>query len=271
MMRKDYTTLGITMTDYFLLDPDYKDFDFPDRHKLKFLTVYGEQNTFIVLAVLGIFMLCLAFYSLIFGLFLPELGYLILGATAQATVITTCKEAGRSYTYAYDVIDMRGDEHHNIGEAQPSNSDTCPQVGSSITVDYIQGQSIISRPAKGIGLPLGSVLFTVVFTVYAYRWLREMLESIHAFLNTRPKLARLKKQSRILDGVISFIGVAPKPKFAGRWEGYYIEITYDFIAYDLFFRGKQVKRRNDLRGKPLPPPGTPVRILYADENTYVML
>ena len=32
------------MDDEFLLDPDYKDFDFTDKEKLKFLTVSGEQH-----------------------------------------------------------------------------------------------------------------------------------------------------------------------------------------------------------------------------------
>ena len=37
------------MSDYFLLDPDYK--DFPEKQQLNFLTVYGEQHTYIVVAL----------------------------------------------------------------------------------------------------------------------------------------------------------------------------------------------------------------------------
>jgi hypothetical protein len=49
-------------------------------------------------------------------------------------------------------------------------------------------------------------------------------------------------------------------------------VGYEFVVDNRVFSGTQVKRREDLKGKRrLPPAGTPVRILYADDNTYVML
>ena len=260
------------MSDYFLLDPDYKDFDFLDKQNLKFLIVYGEQHTFIVLAIVLPVILCSFLYFIIFGLFLPELGYVVLGASAQATVITACQATNYSYTYAFDIIDMQGREHHNLGTVSLSRSDSCPQLGSSITVDYIQGQSKISRPSQGLEISWLKISLAVLMAWYAYSWIREVPRTIKAYTAARPKLDRLKGASAvILDGTLVRANQAPKVKFGRRREGYYIEVEYDFVVYDHFFRGKQVKRRNDLFQKPLPPPGTPVRVLYADENTYVML
>ena len=54
--------------------------------------------------------------------------------------------------------------------------------------------------------------------------------------------------------------------------GNYIEVGYEFVVDNRVFSGTQVKRREDLKNKyRLPPPGTPIRILYADDDAYVML
>ncbi len=53
---------------------------------------------------------------------------------------------------------------------------------------------------------------------------------------------------------------------------YYIVVIYTFTTPDQrTITGEQIRIREDLRDKPLPPDGTPIRVLYADDNTHVML
>ena len=52
----------------------------------------------------------------------------------------------------------------------------------------------------------------------------------------------------------------------------YIFVTYSFTSPNgNTLSGEQMRIRDDLRDKLLPPVGTPIRVLYADEDTYVML
>ena len=79
----------------------------------------------------------------------------------------------------------------------------------------------------------------------------------------------MKTRSIIIGGKITSID-----KFKGQAmsRGNYIEVGYEFVVDNRVFSGTQVKRREDLKNKyRLPPPGTPIRILYADDDAYVML
>jgi hypothetical protein len=257
------------MSDYFLLDPDYK--DFPEKQKLKFLTVYDESHTFIVVAVLSVCMLSIATYEAIFGGFLPEMRYIMWGTTTQAIITQTCQLPHRTYTYGFDVITLDGETKHYVGKTDRWTSETCPKQGDLVTVDYIQDQPEDSRVTEYAGTRLAGMIILALLPIYAYIWIREQLECIWAFIKARPKYNRLKDLNTLIDGVITRVDKAPKPKFAGRWHGYYIEVEYEFTTNSHLLRGKQAKRREDLRGKRLPAVGTPVHILYADDDTYLML
>src|SRR5690349_15344855 len=125
------------MSDYFLLDTDYK--DFPEKGKLKFLTVYGEQHTFILLAVLAV----------IFGWemisssirWLPvELSYLTTGRHAEGRVTASCQTSGEQYLYSFTGIDTNGQTHQYVGSSKSAKDKPCPGLNSLIPVEYLPDQ-----------------------------------------------------------------------------------------------------------------------------------
>lgn len=257
------------MTDYFLLDPTHK--DFPERQKLKFLTVYGEQHTFIIVALIAPFILTLTIYIMVV-LVLIEWGYLLLGVTTQAVVTETCQKSDDSFTYTFDVTDARGNVKHYVGKKDDVKLNSCPKVGDAIEIIYIQLRPITSRPLTTLTLWefIGLLLLTLAPVNY-YVWMRELLGSVRAFIKALPKYNRLKLVTRSVDGMITGTRKAPKVKFAPRRDGYYIEVEYEFVVDNMIYRNKQVKRRTDLNDKTYPKIGTPVRVLYADADAYVML
>lgn len=58
----------------------------------------------------------------------------------------------------------------------------------------------------------------------------------------------------------------------GIQSGFYVYTDYRFYSpTGKTLTGQQKKRRDDLHKQALPTPGTPVRVLYADDDAYVML
>ncbi len=257
------------MSNYFLLDNDYKDFNFHNKHNLKFRTVYGEQHTFIVLAVILAIFFPLVLFDLTTKVLLPDFIFLTFGATTQAVVAKTCQSPSTAFTYTFDGIDAWRNVQHYEGQDYATSSLLCPEVSDRIEIFYIQGHPQTSQKAGDSGAI--SIMIFGIIDAYGCYWLWKLLQEIRAIINARPKYDKLKRASMIVSGVINHAGKAPKATFAVRWSGNYIEVEYEFVADNRIFRHKQVKRRDDLRDNLLPPPGTPVRVLYAAADTYIML
>ncbi len=258
------------MSDYFLLDPDYE--NFPDKQKLKFLTVYGEQHTYIALAILMLIFSILMFLLMLSALW-QELPYFTGSEQTQATVKASCQPTHKSFTYTFEVADTQGKMQQYAGEVPQDRNTPCPKAGDQITVEYI-----FDKPSSTARyMPEGtSSLSTMCVFGFALLVMIVFIQSAYidvaAFFQARTKYPLLKAATAILTGRIIAVKNSKKDNVHGRLRGdYCIEIQYEFIVNKQLLTGKQLHRRNDLIGKQLPPPGTHVRILYADENTYVML
>ncbi|MFN8531421.1 MAG: hypothetical protein U0670_22685 [Anaerolineae bacterium] len=95
---------------------------------------------------------------------------------------------------------------------------------------------------------------------------------------------RLEKTRRVIDGTLieavwrseDFTYYQFEKSYGWR-ERQYLETVlvahYEFVSptSDQRLRGSTEWERPDLKGKPLPPPGTPIRVLYADDETHIML
>lgn len=252
------------MSDYFLLDPDYK--DFPDKQKLKFLTVYGEQHTYIVLAVFLLTVYGIFFVYFLFVILPREYAYLRNGINTLAVVTESCQPSHNWYVYSFEAQDKQGNPHQYLGKTTPDKNTACPKVGDSVMIKYVSDQpELLSRETNGSSnllniFGLGSCL---CFPLLAF-WITH--RDIRAFIQARPKYTRLEKSTTLLDGIIFSVRDTKNANVTGRARGYYIEVEYEFLFNYQIFRGTQLKRREDLAKKSLPEPGTPVRVLYADET-----
>lgn len=258
------------MSDYFLLDPDYK--DFPEKRKLKFLTVYGEQHTFIVMAVLGFLFSSLMFLLMLFS-FSQEWPYLTRSQKTQAIVKASCQPTHKSFTYTFEAADAQGNRRQYLGEASQYKDNLCPQAGKEITIEYLPDtpESSARYMYEGTSSLINLLGWTIGLIFYIV-FVRLAIKDIGAFLRACTQYPVLRKTKLILEGHIVAMKDSKDGHIQGRIRGAYcVEVEYNFIVNEQVLKGKQVHRREDLENKPLPPPGTPVRVLYADENTYVML
>jgi hypothetical protein len=258
------------MTDYFLLDPDYKDFDFPDRHKLKFRTVYGEQHKDIALTLAGTAFMGLLILFLFFKWLPEEWLYLRTSLHTTGVVTKTCSPLQQWYEYSFEAWNAKGDLNHYTGKIDQYKNDVCPKRGELISLEYLPDHPELSTRTTGDTLIFNNLCGISFLLIFAAVMIRYFIRDIRAFLRARPKYERLTKSSAIVSGTIFSIMDSTKTG-VGRTRNHYVEVEYRFSVYERNFYGTQTKLRNDLSNKPLPPPGTPVRILYADENTYIML
>lgn len=137
--------------------------------------------------------------------------------------------------------------------------------GSPVTVAYLPNNPNISRLAgkdsddsvmqTSLPVSIFMVFFTGAFMVFLLR-----------------PVARdrwLARNGRILEGKV----VKCDGRMAGSKHRYFrLMVQYQFLSPSgLTLSGKQDARRDDMRYKLRPGPGTPVAVLYADDHNYKML
>src|ERR1700761_8169375 len=124
------------MSDYFLLDPDYKDFDFTDKDKLKFVTVYGMQygNR---LAAMCLLIGCSVFLVVIFAAMEIDFGYWRNSQHTVAKVVQACQGTGNTYTYVFLALDKTGNMHPFTGTTLTDGATPCRKVGDYIRIQYL--------------------------------------------------------------------------------------------------------------------------------------
>ncbi len=137
---------------------------------------------------------------------------------------------------------------------------------------------------KSLRFPMDSTVADSIILIIAVgtailAFTTEIINFFHG-LKMNKRYEQLVKSGMLLDGTIANIRVKEQ-RFSYRdkdfqmkeYRGtYYIVVTYTFTTPDqCLISAEQIRVRNDLRDKPLPPIGTPIRVLYTDENTHVML
>ncbi len=185
-------------------------------------------------------------------------------------------------------------ENYDLGmyalEFQTVYGDTHARLGSAT------GRAILFSVLMTFVLKLGSLrggqLFTpevvdqlikiVIVGAFALAIGGEAIALFHTVQANR-RYQKLIKNGKLLTGQLikaeaketevyhypRFYPLVPKVQLSGT---YFIEVRYQLISPDqLKLYGTQTMTREDFRDKPMPVAGTPVRVLYADETTHIML
>src|SRR5690348_17332299 len=124
------------MSDYFLLDSDYQDFDFTEKHKLKFITVSGEQHGTFGGAIF-ILISYSAFALLFFSGLVSEWPWLWGSGHADGVVVEPCRSWQNWYTYTFDIVDIDGNKHQYTGKTYSGKESPCHESGDSVQVEYL--------------------------------------------------------------------------------------------------------------------------------------
>jgi hypothetical protein len=78
---------------------------------------------------------------------------------------------------------------------------------------------------------------------------------------------RFRAEGRLLEGQVVTCSATQSSE-----SGYLVELSYSFLTPDgRTLEGKGSERREDLKGTPLPMPGTPVSVLYVDNKLHKVL
>lgn len=264
----------------FYLDRKNVDFQ-PGKSLLNFKLVHGDslgifEACLITVSALPIFLLIL--FSLI-STVVMEIGFLRRGITTDAALEACAYEPSGtrgtrqfalSYSYVSSDGQLRQDEDRIVSSF--ADCDTIP-VGSTIQIQYIDGalpdsrviDSRFGRPfletillvcAAGFGvMVIGGLAFVGVRSLFRYvralRWMKRL------------------PQGNVLNGEI----VECQGDFEGKHNTlFHVYVRYRFTSpQGVELSRKQGYLRDDLIGKPLPTPGTPVKVLYVSDSCHVML
>lgn len=255
------------MTDYFLFDPAYK--DFPLKGKFRFSTVYGGQYRFIGMTLLTI--VALLGIILLFVLLAPqELRFLQESVRKRGFITQACSSTSDKFTYVYEVSDNDGNVQAYSGKGSPGKNQTCPKVGDRILVEYLPSEPQTSR-ATSAGVSNSSYVGIMCLgLLFIMSCLFMEFTNVSAYLQARKRYKRFQNATTEIEGKVVAIygreGISVHDAFT-----YLIYADYEFELNNRRYQGQQIKHRGDLGGLTLPPVGTPVRVLYADDEAFVML
>ncbi len=133
-----------------------------------------------------------------------------------------------------------------------------------IVLDY---RPDLSFSSMGAGFFVMLLLLSLVLASGYYALFHALRQRYVA----RRRFRRLRQTHRVITGEIIESDGALYTGY-GESSAYHIMVRYQFQSPSgATLAGRQQRRREDLRGQPIPPSGTPVRVLYADDDVYVML
>jgi hypothetical protein len=268
------------MADYFYLDPDYENFVL-GQTKLKFSTLFAMSiYEFVLGMILSVtFIIPVAVWlSVSFAQEIHlQYRYYTIGLNNTVTV-TDCKiddwgnrgKAPRiSYIYQVNSVDYKDD--YQVPRTD-INCEAFP-IGQALKAKYLPQEPWLLRiteasaNATGWDTTFNYLLIVGMILFFGFGVVYFVMTLINYFI-AKLHHSHLSKNSTLLDGQIinAKSAIRDKPGY------YYLDVTFTFQAPNgQNLKRKQSNKREDLRGKPLPEIGTPVRILYADDNAYVML
>lgn len=124
-------------------------------------------------------------------------------------------------------------------------------------------------PDPGLVAQGAALMLLVLYSVVLGGSILWLIFLIVSRMNLRESLMQ---QGRLIHGTV--VWCKGKVHFSeGQSSDYYhVTVTYEFqspTGQSLWNRGVEV--RDDLRGQPLPKPGTPVLVLYLDDQNYALI
>lgn len=271
----------------FALDPNYADSQ--DGEGLTLRTVYDDRDPD---ARFSIGCAALAVLPLL------ALGLLMLAQVARAWVLSArfdasgvetwgelrrcdrlyvfLTEVGTRFFYVYTVPGAGGTSRSIIGQATDDSDGSyfrlCEPSDRLLRIQYLPDDPTLSRVIDPLysgerwlwreALIGAACLLLIVIVV---RWARREQAGV---LAARARYARLRSSGRVLMGEI----VSAQNRAVGRQRENVLLVDYRFTSpTGAVLHGRQRKYRLDLRSQFPPEPGTPIRILYADDDAYVAL
>lgn len=125
----------------------------------------------------------------------------------------------------------------------------------------------LSFSSMGAGFFVMLLLINLVLVSGYYA----LFHALRQRYTARRRFRRLQQTHRVITGeIVASDGVLHTGY--GESSAYHLMVQYQFQSSSgTTLTGRQQRRREDLRGQSIPPPGTPVRVLYADDDAYVML
>lgn len=185
-------------------------------------------------------------------------------------------EVDLRFYYLYQVSGADGAAREYIGQANDSSdsaySRLCEPPGRRLLIEYLPDAPERSRvidPLYGgerwlwLEAMVGIVALVLIGIVARWAW-RER----EAVRRAKAKYARLRASGQVLMGEITHA----QNKAVGRQKENVLLVDYRFVSpTGTTLSGRQRKYRLDLRSHFPPKPGTPIRVLYADDETFVAL
>jgi hypothetical protein len=180
----------------------------------------------------------------------------------QGQVVERWIESDEGSTYYVMYRFVANDHAYTVEEAVAEATYHSVEEEQSLTVRYARSDPSIATIQPGrIGGLLALTGFCLVWDglVFSFSWLlvREILK--------RRKLAR--RGQRITGEIV-------RSSSDRDSDGdFTLEVRFGFHSphTGAWIEGKDSQTRKDLEGKPLPPPGTPIHVLYLNDKTYLML
>jgi hypothetical protein len=186
------------------------------------------------------------------------------GLIAEGALINRDIYRGKSITYSlvyqFEVREGRHMGSYRGEQKVGKGKYNSVEVGDVVSILYDPNDPTLSRMADLNTSPIALIVIggAIVF-------LGLMLG--RAGFRNRKENELLAQEGKILYGAIATCsGIRER-------SSYIINVSYSFISPETGekIRGRMFKTRNDLRGKPLPEPGTPVAILYRNDEHHEML
>jgi hypothetical protein len=243
--------------EFFLLDPDHEQFAVGASHKLP----VDRQGC--ILFFLGIFVLA---GLLIAGKVARQWVHFVILSTSyaetQGQVLDREIESDDGATYYVTYRFVVDDRAHTVEESVSKTTYRAVREGQSLTVRYARHDPAIATVEPG---RLGDVL---LMTGFCLVWNGFILVVAWVLVREILKRRKLDRGGRRIVGQVV--------RCSGRRDSdgdFVLDLRFGFRSPQTgaWIEGKDSHIRRDLEDKPLPPPGTPLHVLYLDDKTYLAL
>jgi hypothetical protein len=258
----------------FTLHTEYQDF-MPGVSHLDFKTLSPGCMTMGCLLPMTLVSVGISFFLayMIYGFSVVPLFIHVFGQDVTGSMIDcrmsenkdgSMKVSSYTYTYSWDNQEFKRVHANFNGEDGDCNQD----LNQPISIRVLPFNPVASRPSADI-----SGLSTMSLSVWGVGVIMILgtfgLCLIHVrYVQARIIYPRLTQNGILLEGEITRIsGDTPS-----KSNQYFVSVKYQFQSpTGRILKGRAHAHRQDLRGKDLPPVGTPVTILYADDSAHMML
>lgn len=261
-----------TIKTKFTLHREYKHF-IPGVTPLNFGTLGSSCGVMGCLLPVALFytVFACAMVFILYEFNVKPLVFRVLGREVSARVIgcdvITGKhdaEIGVSYRYSYT---WSGVSYSDTGRVYGEGLSDCQQ-SESVTVDILPANPDVTLLAKytlqdsfmaGLILMMGLfVIFGALAMGYGYI----------QYIRNSWMYPRLVKSGVVREGYITHIS----GETASKSRSYWVSLKYQVKSpTGKVLKGSGRAHRQDLEGKQLPPVGTPVAVLYADDHAHMVL